>query len=48
MNATGKRRRKATGVNHAALHRQNHTVKTPAKRRRMHWTKSSRTNGPRD
>jgi hypothetical protein len=40
MNATGKRRRKATGLNRARLHRMNHTVKTPDKRRRAGWLRA--------
>lgn len=42
MNATGKRNRKATGLNRYGLHRQNHATKNAAKRRRMHWVRSSR------
>lgn len=44
MNATGKRARKQTGLNHAQLHRQNHAIKSAAKRRRMHWTKGRTRN----
>lgn len=37
MNATGKRNRKATGLNRFGLHRANHSTKSAAKLRRMGW-----------
>lgn len=37
MNATGKRARKRSGLNHAQLHRANHTVKSPDKVQRAGW-----------
>jgi len=37
MNATGKHRRKSTGLNRYAIHKANHAIKSPAKIRRMGW-----------
>lgn len=42
MIATGKRRRKATGLNRFQLHFTQHAVKSAAKRRRMGWGKASK------
>lgn len=40
MNATGKKARKASGLDKAELHRAIHAKKSPEKRRKMGWTKS--------
>lgn len=39
MNATGKRMRKAKGLNRHELHKANHTVKSPMKIIRSNWTR---------
>ena len=42
MIATGKLRRKATGLTRAQLHRANHSIKSPAKIRRMKWHRTKK------
>lgn len=39
MNHTGKKRRKASGLTRAALHKSSHAIKSPAKIRRMGWSR---------
>jgi hypothetical protein len=41
MNATGKRARRATGLDRYGVHRMQHAVKSDAKRRRMNWTRGT-------
>ncbi len=39
MNANGKKMRQSTGLNRYELHRSKHAKKSPAKIRRMRWTR---------
>lgn len=39
MISNGKKRRKASGLTRAALHKSSHSIKSPAKIRRMGWTR---------